>query len=535
VKAFADLYAALDETTKTSVKVGAMRRYFATAPAADVAWAVYFLSGRKPKQVVPTRKLAAWATEAAGVSDWLFEECYHAVGDLAEAIALLLPAPAALSTAPLHEWVEQRLLPLRGADEAVQRAAMLEAWQALDSRQRLVWNKLITGAFRVGVSQQLVTRALAEASGLEAAVVAHRLMGAWEPTPEFYAQLMARDAGGSDHSRPYPFFLATPLEDEPAALGDVRQWQAEWKWDGIRAQLVRRAGQTFLWSRGEELITERFPEIAGLGPLLPDGTVIDGEVLPWLDGAVGPFAQLQRRIGRKTLGKKILAEVPVVLMAYDLLEQGGADARQRPLQERRQSLAELVASVPSEGRLLLSPAVEAPSWEELAQARQESRGRHLEGLMLKRLSSPYRVGRVRGDWWKWKINPLTIDAVLVYAQRGSGKRASLYTDYTFAVWDDGQLVPVAKAYSGLTDAEIRQVDAFVRGHTVEKFGPVRSVRPELVFELAFEGIQPSPRHKSGVAVRFPRILRWRTDKPAAEADTLAAVKALLPAGGERGA
>jgi DNA ligase-1 len=298
---------------------------------------------------------------------------------------------------------------------------------------------------------------------------------------------------------------------------------------------VRRAGQTFLWSRGEELITERFPEIAGLGPLLPEGTVIDGEVLPWLGGAVGPFAQLQRRIGRKTLGKKVLAEVPVVLMAYDLLEQGGADQRQRPLQERRRALADLVTSVPSEGRLLLSPAVEGASWEDLAVLRSESRVRHVEGLMLKRLSSPYRVGRVRGDWWKWKINPLTIDAVLVYAQRGSGKRASLYTDYTFGVWDNGQLVPVAKAYSGLTDAEIRRVDAFVRSHTVEKFGPVRSVRPELVFELAFEGIQLSPRHKSGVAVRFPRILRWRSDKPAAEADTLEAVKALLPAARERGA
>jgi DNA ligase-1 len=527
VKAFTALYTALDETTRTSVKVRAMRDYFASAPPADAAWAIYFLSGRKPRQVVPTRKLRAWAVEEAGVPEWLFDESFHAVGDLAETIALLLPALKAASDVPLHEWVERRLLPLRGAAEEAQRAVMREAWRTLDGPQRFVWNKLITGAFRVGVSQQLVTRALAEAGGLDAAVVAHRLMGAWEPTPAFYAGLLAEGTGDADHSRPYPFFLATPLEADPATLGGRTDWQAEWKWDGIRAQLVRRAGQTFLWSRGEELITDRFPELAELGARLPDGTVIDGEVLPWSDGQVQPFAQLQRRIGRKTLGKKILAEVPVVLMAYDLLEDRGADVRGRPLQERRRRLEALAGAAAPGGRLVLSPLVAGATWEDLAQARAGSRERRVEGLMLKQLGSPYRVGRVRGDWWKWKIHPLTVDAVLVYAQRGSGKRASLYTDYTFAVWDQGQLVPVAKAYSGLTDAEIRKVDAFVRGHTVEKFGPVRSVRPELVFELAFEGIQRSARHKSGVAVRFPRILRWRTDKPAAEADTLDAVKALL--------
>ena len=527
MKEFAGLYAALDETTKTSVKVGALTDYFAAAPPADAAWAIYFLSGRKPKQVVPTKKLVAWAVAEAGVADWLFGEGYHAVGDLAETIALLLPAPRTVSDVPLHTWVEERLLPLRGAPEETQHAVLLEAWRTLGGAQRFVWNKLITGAFRVGVSQQLVTRALANVAGVEPAVLAHRLMGGWEPTPDFYRALLAPETGDADHSRPYPFFLATPLEGDPSRLGDVAGWQAEWKWDGIRAQLVRRSGQTYLWSRGEELVTERFPELADLGPLLPDGTVVDGEILAWKEGAVLPFAQMQRRIGRKTLGKKILAEVPVVLMAYDLLEDGGADWRERPLAGRRRRLEGLAAATPSGGRLLVSPRVDAASWEALAAARQESRGRRVEGLMLKRLSSPYRVGRVRGDWWKWKINPLTVDAVLVYAQRGSGKRASLYTDYTFAVWDAGQLVPIAKAYSGLTDAEIRKVDAFVRGHTVEKFGPVRSVRPELVFELAFEGIQRSPRHKSGVAVRFPRILRWRTDKPPAEADTLDAVKALL--------
>jgi DNA ligase-1 len=527
VKAFADLYAALDETTRTNEKVEALVRYFAQAPPADAAWAVYFLSGRKPRQLTSSRKLSAWAAREAGVPDWLFDESQDAVGDVAETIALLLPPPEHSSDLPLHHWVESRLLPLRDADEARRRESLLQAWREMDGRQRYVWNKLITGSFRVGVSQQLVTRALAQVSGVPAAVVAHRLVGDWGPTPDFYQRLVALDPGDADRSQPYPFFLAHPLEDLPESLGDVGQWQAEWKWDGIRAQLIRRAGQTLLWSRGEELVTERFPELAALGENLRDGTVVDGEILPWRGGAPMPFAQLQRRIGRKTLGKKILGEVPVALVAYDLLEHGGQDIRTRELRERRALLAGLVGAAGGE-RLLLSPVVSAASWEELAAARGGSRERQVEGLMLKRLDSPYRVGRQRGDWWKWKVNPFTIDAVLIYAQPGHGKRASLFTDYTFGVWDNGTLVPIAKAYSGLTDAEIRKVDAFVRRNTLEKFGPVRTVKPELVFELAFEGIQRSPRHKSGVAVRFPRMLRWRTAKKTEEADNLETVRALLP-------
>lgn len=532
MKAFADLYARLDETNKTGEKVAALTSYFGQAPAADAAWAVYFLTGRKPRQVVPSAKLWLWAVEASGLSAWLFEESYHAVGDIAETIALALPEPAQSSDRSLQHWVEQRLLPLRSMVEIEQRQALLDAWAELDRRQRFVWNKLITGAFRVGVSQQLVIRALAEVGGLEAAVVAHRLMGAWEPTAAAYEQLRATEAADADISRPYPFFLAHPLEGEPAELGDLSDWQVEWKWDGIRAQLIRRQGQVFLWSRGEELVTDRYPEIAQAGGLLPQGAVIDGEILSWKSGVVQPFGHLQRRIGRKTLGKKILQDVPVVLMAYDLLEHDGADIRTLPLLERRARLEQIVASLPTDWSLLLSPMIACASWQELAALRDESRSRNVEGMMLKRRSSPYRVGRQRGDWWKWKISPFTIDAVLIYAQRGSGKRASLYTDYTFGLWDEGRLVPVAKAYSGLTDEEIRQVDAFVRRHTVEKFGPVRTVKPELVFELAFEGIQRSMRHKSGVAVRFPRMARWRTDKKAEEADTLAALKKLLP--GEAG-
>jgi DNA ligase-1 len=524
VKAFAELYTALDETTKTNEKVAALRRYMETAAPEDAAWAVAFLIGRRPKRLIASADLAEWAMDEAGVPDWLFAECIHAVGDFAETMALLLPPAQASTDLPLHYWVEDRLLALRGATEETQRASMLSAWREMDERQRFAWNKLITGEFRVGVSQNLVVRAIAEASHIDQKTIAHRLMGDWQPTAEFWTQLVAVDAGDADISRPYPFSLAYPLEGDVDALGSPREWQAEWKWDGIRAQLIRRHGRTFLWSRGEELITDRFPELEALGTLLADGTVIDGEVLPWKDGAPLPFAQMQRRIGRKVLGRKILADVPVVLQAFDLLEHNGIDVREQPLEWRR---AQLEAIAPPRSALVLSPVVCAASWDELKQLRQESRDRKVEGFMLKRLASPYGVGRKRGDWWKWKIEPFSVDCVLIYAQPGHGRRASLFTDYTFGVWDQGELVPFAKAYSGLTDEEIRQVDSFVRRNTIEKFGPVHRVKPELVFELAFEGIQLSPRHRSGIAVRFPRMARWRHDKKAEDADSIETIRALL--------
>jgi DNA ligase 1 len=530
VKRFAELYAELDETTKTGEKVDALAAYFARTPPEDAAWAVHFLSGRRPKRLVGARKLAAWAMETADVPEWLFAECYESVGDLAETISLLLPESDQSSPLPLHAWVQDRLLPLRGEDEETQRRAILRAWAELDGAQAYVWNKLITGSFRVGVSQSLVVRALSRVSGVDEATVAHRLMGAWDPSPAFYLRLLAADTSDADLSRPYPFFLAYALEGEPEALGDARDWQAEWKWDGIRSQVIRRRGTTFIWSRGEELITERFPELAQAAALLPDGTVLDGEIMPWRDGPL-PFAQLQRRIGRKTLGPRILAEVPVVLLAYDLLEIDGTDVREQPFAWRRARLEALVRETPSAGRFLLSPAVHADTWDGVLQAWRDARGRGAEGLMLKRMDAPYGVGRRKGGWWKWKVEPFTIDAVLIYAQRGHGRRASLYTDYTFGVWKDGELVPFAKAYSGLTDEEIRRVDSFVRRHTVQRFGPVRTVAPELVFELAFEGIQRSPRHKSGVAVRFPRMLRWRTDKKPEDADSLETILSMLDAQG----
>jgi DNA ligase 1 len=526
MKWFARLYAALDETTATNQKIAALVEYFRAAEPRDAAWAVHFLTGRRPKRLVSGKNLRRWAAEEAGLPDWLFEESYQAVGDLAETITLLLPDTGGSSDLTLAEWVEQRLLPLRGEDDEVQRAVMVQAWRELGRRERLVWNKLITGSFRAGASQQLVIRALAQASGVEEGVIAHRLMGAWDPMPEFFQRLVAPDTRDADVSRPYPFFLAHSLDSEPQRLGDIAEWIVEWKWDGIRAQLIRRGGRTFLWSRGEELLTGRFPEVEAVGALLPEGTAIDGELLPWMDDHPLPFSQLQRRIGRKNLGQKIMEEVPVALVAYDLLEESGRDLRARPLSERRDRLRLLLEALPRDC-IILSPEVTIASWEGASELRSGAREAGAEGLMLKRRFSAYGAGRRRGDWWKWKVEPLAVDAVLIYAEPGSGKRAGLFTDYTFGIWEGDHLVPFAKAYSGLSDEEIRKVDSFVRRNTLEKFGPVRTVKPELVFELHFEGIQRSSRHKCGLAVRFPRMARWRSDKKAEDADTIEKVRGLL--------
>lgn len=527
MKQFAVLFNQLDETTRTNEKVAAMARYFASADPRDAAWTVYFLSGERVKRLMNARKLAQWAMDEADVPDWLFDESYDAVGDLAETITLLLPAATQTSDRPLHEWIEEVLLPLPQHSDIGQRNAVVNAWREQSTAERFVWNKLLTGGFRVGVSRSLVIRALSQVSGIDEPTIAHRLSCAWEPNAESYRQLISAEVGDADDSRPYPFFLAYALEGEPDALGDVNDWQIEWKWDGIRAQLIRRKGRTYIWSRGEELISDRFPELVDAAARLPDGTVLDAEILPWKDGRPQTFAQLQKRIGRKTLGPKILAEVPVVLIVYDLLELEGRDVRALPQSERRTLLEQLLTGSWTGGRMLLSPLVEFQTWEDVHAAQSQSRERSAEGLMLKRRDAEYGVGRRKGPWWKWKVQPYSVDAVMIYAQAGSGRRASLYTDYTFAVWDNNELVPFAKAYSGLTDAEIRKLDNWIRRNTVEKFGPVRSVKPEHVFEIAFEGIQLSPRHRSGVAVRFPRILRWRDDKKAADADSLETLRELI--------
>ncbi len=528
MKLFATLFTALDETTKTNAKVAALVDYFQAAPAKDAIWAVSFLIGRKPRQIVPTRKLRQWAAELAGIPDWLFAASYDVVGDLAETITLILPVSSSTSPRLLHDWVVNSLLPMRNKEEKIQREEILAAWQQMDTAQRFVWNKLITGGFRVGVSQKLVTRALARFSGIDEAVIAHRLMGNWEPNEEYFAQILSADTEDADISRLYPFYLAYALDEDIDKLGDVRQWQAEWKWDGIRAQVIKRKGQVFIWSRGEELVTEKYPEIQTAAAGLPDGTVIDGEILPWKDDRPLHFSELQRRIGRKTVGKKLLADVPVILMAYDLLEHDGMDVRGESLGWRDKRLSGLISRL-EDHRIIHSPKVSGETWDALTEFKDDARRHGVEGLMLKKKDSPYRVGRRRGDWWKWKVDPLTVDAVLIYAQRGHGRRSGLYTDYTFAVWDNEGLVPFAKAYSGLTDQEIRRVDRFIRQNTIERFGPVRSVKPELVFEIAFEDIRRSTRHKSGVAVRFPRMARWRTDKAIQDADSLETIKAMIDA------
>jgi DNA ligase-1 len=541
MREFARLYAELDETTSTTRKLDALQSYFSHAAPENAAWAVYFLAGGKPRQAVPTKLLRQYAIEYAGLDEWLFDESYHAVGDMAETIAHILPPPTRRSDVGLAEWMEQRIGPLRGADPGTIREALYAAWDELDWRERFLFVKLIGGGFRVGVSRLLVTRALAAIAAVDSKLIAQRLMG-WtdnsvRPTATSFLQLIAEQSDEEHKLRggqPYPFFLAHQLQGEPAALGEIDDWQVEWKYDGIRAQLVRRGGQNFLWSRGEDLITERFPELANVR--IPEGTVLDGEVLIWQPGvdAPAPFADLQKRIGRKTLSAKLLSELPAVLCCYDLLEFGGVDLRALPQHERRALMETEVAAIDLP-QLRLSPVIRADSWDALASLRAESRERGVEGMMLKARSAQYGVGRTKdvGTWWKWKIDPYTVDAVLIYAQAGSGRRASLYTDYTFAVWDgeggERKLVPFAKAYSGLTDAEIQQVDNAVRKTTIEKFGPVRSVKPTMVFEIGFEGIALSTRHKAGIAVRFPRILRRRFDKPVEEADTLDTLKGLLAA------
>ena len=604
MRRFAALYRELDRSTATLDKRAALVRYFREAPPRDAAWALHLLSGGKvagaKRRIASTRELREWIAAEAGLPDWLVDDSYDQVGDLAETLALLLDDPATQAEdVPLWEWIERRLLPIANRDVEVRRAVVAGAWRSLCFDERLLFNKLLTGALRVGVSQRMVQQALAGMSGVDIARIAQRMLGTWQPTPQFLATLLSPEELASDRQQPYPFFLATPLEaalrpgsavdadpggatiasdDTPVggaedrrdrrvdataaedgdvagppasgnavdssadappvvlandplaverALGPVDDWLLEWKWDGIRLQLIRRGGEVALWSRGEERLDGRFPEIEHAALALPRDCVLDGELLAWRGDAAEPlpFTALQTRIQRRKPGAKTLADTPVRVQAYDLLELDGEDWRARPQHERRAALDALLAAH-ADPRIVASPLVEALDWTDAARLREQARERGVEGLMLKRRDAPYQAGRKRGDWWKWKIDPLTVDAVLIYAQSGHGRRSTLYTDYTFGLWDGDTLVPVAKAYSGLDDAEILRLDRWIRANTLERFGPVRSVPGVHVFELGFEAVNRSTRHKSGIAVRFPRILRWRHDKPAAEADRLATLRAL---------
>lgn len=557
MKHFATLYEALDSTTSTNEKVAAMVDYFTSASPADAAWALFFLTGRRFKRFISSRMMTDWFLQTSGMPGWLFSESYEAVGDTAETISLLIDSmpkdvmtgktggetPSSINESEvahagetehwsLAEWIEHRILPLQHLQAEDQMLQLADWWKTLSRAEVYMLNKLLSGAFRVGVSQTLVVRAIAQVAGLTPARISHRLMGNWEPTGEFFQSLIS-DAHTEDDSRPYPFFLAYQLDQDVRELGDITAWQVEWKWDGIRAQLIKRNGEIYLWSRGEDLITERFPEIVEAASALPNGTVLDGEILAYdfEKELPFPFAILQTRIGRKSLSKKILEGAPVVFMAYDLLETEGQDIRETALKDRRRMMSDLIGHVPDsqQERFRISRALLPENWDEVEGMREQSRERGVEGFVLKKLESPYQTGRKKGDWWKWKVDPFTVDAVLIYAQAGSGKRGNLYTDYTFAVWQEERLVPVAKAYSGLSNEEIEKLDRWIRSHTLEKFGPVRSVEAHHVFELAFEAIAPSSRHKSGVALRFPRIARWRHDKTPPDADTLERLKELIHA------
>ena len=549
MREFSRLYWQLDSTTKTTEKVSAIVDYLKQAEPNDAIWAIWFLSGNRIKRLLSARKMSQWAIELSGLTDWLFAECYDRVGDLAETISLVLPPPKEPRDIPLATLVEEHLRPLQTSSPERQRDVVTDLWDCFEQFDRFVLGKLITGGLRVGVSKRLLQRAIADWTGIAVTTIAHRMMGDWNAETDFYNRLVDPiDDGSAALSQPYPFFLANPLKEEPElfrpTLGDADEWIAEWKWDGIRAQVIKRSGQVFIWSRGEELVTHQFPEIEEAAQSLPDGVVLDGEILAWTEGADRPldFQHLQKRLGRKSVGAKTRRDSPVVMLAFDLIEFGGEDIREWDLLKRQKQLLKVVdelqfESAPQsflfpemENRSIVirtPPSVDGSTWEQWAEQREHSADFNAEGLMLKRKSSTYQVNRPVGDWWKWKVDPFTIDAVLIYAQRGHGRRASLYSDYTFAVWDDDKLVPFAKAYSGLTDKEMRSVDAFIRKNTDETFGPVRSVTPELVFELAFEKIQKSSRHKSGIAVRFPRISRQRHDKKPEDADTLEKIKAMI--------
>ena len=528
LRGFANLVQVIGTSTRTNDKIDALTQYFSTADDKDKVWMIAIFSGRRPRRMVNSSQLIEWCIGMANLPGWLFGECYHTVGDLGETISLLLPEPnidVNENSLPLHYYIEQ-FIKLEKQDESIRKKFILDSWNKMDQGERFVFNKLIMGSFRIGVSQKTIVNALAKLTTLEPSVIAHRISGNWDPSTITFAELLNEDSQLIDHSRPYPFYLAYALEGGPEALGKPEEWQVEWKWDGIRGQIIKRDDQLFVWSRGEELMTEKFPEFQVLKDLLPNGIVIDGEILPSIEKKPLPFAILQTRIGRKNITKKQLKDAPITFFAYDLLEYNGEDFRNRQLAERRQQLEAIANPLPTPV-IILSPVVNFTTWHQLADLRNTSREMGAEGFMLKKKSSTYQVGRKVGDWWKWKIDPLVIDAVMIYAQKGSGRRSNLYTDYTFAVKDGDKLVPFAKAYSGLTDKEFAQVDNFVKKNSLEKFGPVRTVKPELVFELAFEGIAASNRHKSGVALRFPRMSKWRTDKKPDDINTLDDLKNML--------
>lgn len=522
---FAELINALESTNKTNAKIDAIIDYLERAPDDDKVWFIALFTGKRPKRNVGTNFMKEWALEITQLPFWLFQESYSSVGDLGETLSLILPPPSEKIERTLSEWMNE-IASMKDKTESEKKEFVLKSWDGLDYTERLIFNKLLGGSFRIGVSDKTLINALTKYSGQEPSALMHSMMGKWHPNEISFQELISAEKVNADNSRPYPFCLAYPLEKELADLGEPDEWLIEYKWDGIRGQIIRRNDEVFIWSRGEELVTEQFPEIAETIKAMKGNFVLDGEILAVKEGKVLNFNELQKRLNRKTITKKMLSEIPIEVFAYDLLELEGTDLREKPISARRAMLIELMLNENPEN-IKLSQAVDFTQWDALQQVRENSRDINSEGLMLKQKGSPYHAGRKKGDWWKWKISPLTIDAVLIYAQKGSGRRSAYYTDYTFAVKNGDTLVTIAKAYSGLTDKEIMEVSKFVNKNAIEKFGPVRTVKAELVFEIAFEGIGFSSRHKSGVALRFPRIVRWRKDKTVAEIDDLEEIKKLI--------
>lgn len=528
MKRFAQLIQELELSNKTNDKIEALVNYFNEADERDKPFVIAMFTGKKPKRPITTTLIKQWAISLSTIPEWLFTESYHSVGDLSETIALVLPPAASEVDKPLHQWIAE-LAQLNGKTDEEKKNYILTSWDSLATNERFIFNKLISGNFRIGVSNKMLVNAIAKQSNQDSTKIMHSIMGKWQPTEISYQELTSGAHVNTDSSWPYPFCLAYAIDTAPENLGEIAAWQAEWKWDGIRGQIVKRNGELFIWSRGEELVTDQFPELHFLKDELPDGTVLDGEILAVKDGSVLSFSTLQQRLNRKTINKSQLENAPIGFFSYDLLEYQGDDIRSEPLSKRRKLLETIIQNLNTKNVALLSPVIEYSSWQELAEIRETARSINSEGIMLKNLNSGFHAGRKRGDWWKWKINPYTVDAVMIYAQKGSGRRANFYTDYTFAVRDGNQLITIAKAYSGLTDKEIKEVNSFVNKNAIEKFGPVRTVKPELVFEIAFEGIAESKRHKAGLALRFPRIARWRKDKKADEINTLDDLRALIAA------
>ena len=537
MEAFATLFERLDQTTSTNEKVRIMAEFFRKQDAETCAWTLFFLSGQKPKQLVGSAKLRQWSQALVNYPDWMVEDCYAAVGDTAEMVSLMLAATGRTGESQptgalsLGEWMSHRLLPLANMDDDSRRRHIIGWWQQLQPKEIFILNKLLTGSLRIGVSETLVYRALAEVLALPQAVVASRLVGTWRPSGEFFTSLgLSADKTScgeqTESLLPLPFCLAAPLDRQPAELGDIGEWQCEWKWDGVRCQAVKAGTMLEIWSRGEERITNALPDLARALAKVPGDWIIDGEIVAGDWKRPGSFHALQKRLNRKNPSAALVAANPVSFLAYDLLHLNGEPWTHRPLTERRDGLQALL-DPPVTADIGLSPLLTPSSWAEVAALRSVARSHGAEGVMIKGRRTRYETGRKRGIWFKWKTDPLTIDAVLTAAQPGTGRRASLYTDYTFSLWKGQELIPVAKAYSGLNDAEVRELDGWIRKHTAERFGPVRAVEPLRVFELGFEGISRSDRHKSGFAVRFPRILRERTDKTPDDADTISSLQQLL--------